>query len=109
MTQSKLAHCIGRRPEVVSRMLDAPGNSLLDTVSDLLFAFSGAEAALTIRYPMAEARLTLPRLPTRWQRRRYLGRRRRAMTGPNAERRPTAMRPSLAGSHSGRFAGLPSG
>ena len=50
-----VARRMGRRPEVVSRMLGAPGNWRLDTVSDLLFAISGAEAAFTTRYPMAES------------------------------------------------------
>ena len=36
-------------------MMGAPGNWRLDTVSDLLFAISGAEAAFTTRYPMAES------------------------------------------------------
>ena len=55
LTQAELARRMGRRPEVVSRMLGAPGNWRLDTVSDLLFAISGAEAAFTTRYPMAES------------------------------------------------------
>ena len=55
LTQAELARRMGRRPKVVSRMLGAPGNWRLDTVSDLLFAISGAEVAFTTRYPMAES------------------------------------------------------
>ena len=55
LTQAELALRMGRRPELISRMLGAPGNWRLDTVSDLLFAISSDEAAFTSRYPIAES------------------------------------------------------
>ena len=109
LTQAELARRMGRRPEVVSRMLGAPGNWRLDTVSDLLFAISGAEAAFTTHYPMAESAPDAGEPPTRCQRSRRPHRcQRHAMVGRKAKRRP-AVRSGLAGGHSRRFAGLPFG
>ena len=55
LNKAELVRHMGRQPEVISRMLGAPGNWRLDTVSGLLFAISGAEAAFTTRYPMAQS------------------------------------------------------
>ena len=52
LTQACLARRTGRRPEVVNRILSAPGNLTLDTVSDFLFAISGAEASYDVQYPL---------------------------------------------------------
>jgi hypothetical protein len=40
MTQRDLANRIGKTPDVVNRLLGAPGNWTLDTVSDLLIAMA---------------------------------------------------------------------
>jgi hypothetical protein len=50
--QACLARRTGRRPEVVNRILSAPGNLTLDTVSDFLFAISGAEPSYGVQYPL---------------------------------------------------------
>ena len=40
MSQADLARRIGRRPEVINRLLGDPGNWTIDTISDLLLALS---------------------------------------------------------------------
>jgi len=52
ITQADLARRLGKRPEVISRLLGAPGNWGLDTVSDLLFATSGATVVHYVTYPL---------------------------------------------------------
>lgn len=52
LTQAELARRLGKGPDQISRMLGAPGNWTLDTVSDLLFAISGAEPEYGIGYPL---------------------------------------------------------
>jgi hypothetical protein len=52
LTKADLARRLGKRPEVISRLLGAPGNWGLDTVSDLLFAISGAEPVYNRAYPL---------------------------------------------------------
>jgi hypothetical protein len=54
ITQATLARRMGKRPEQINRLLGAPGNWTLDTVSDLLFAISGAEPEYGVRYPLNE-------------------------------------------------------
>jgi hypothetical protein len=51
LSQADLARRLGKRPEIISRLLGAPGNWGLDTVSDLLFAISGAEPDYAVSYP----------------------------------------------------------
>ncbi len=53
ITRATLARRLKRRPEVVSRLLGAPGNWTLDTVSDLLFAIDGGEVDYATRHPLA--------------------------------------------------------
>lgn len=55
ITKAGLARRLGKRPEVISRLLGAPGNWGLDTVSDLLFAISGAEPVYKRAYPLEMA------------------------------------------------------
>ncbi len=43
LTKAELARRIGKRPEVVGRLLASPGNWTLETASDLLLGISGEE------------------------------------------------------------------
>lgn len=43
LTRAELGRRIGKRPEVITRLLGAPGNWTLETVSDLLMGISGQE------------------------------------------------------------------
>jgi hypothetical protein len=52
ITQADLARRLNKQPAVISRLLGAPGNWGIDTVSDLLFAISGAEVAYRVQYPL---------------------------------------------------------
>jgi len=54
ITQATLARRMGKRAEQINRLLGAPGNWTLDTVSDLLFAISGAEPVYGVQYPLKE-------------------------------------------------------
>ena len=56
VTQAELAARLGRGADRVCRLLGAPGNWTLDTVSDLLFAISGAEMAYQTSYPLNRPR-----------------------------------------------------
>jgi hypothetical protein len=51
ISQVCLARRMGKRPEVVNRILSAPGNWEQDTVSDLLYAISGAEMDYCVGHP----------------------------------------------------------
>jgi hypothetical protein len=55
LTQATLARRLGRRPEVVNRILSAPANLTIDTVSDFLFAISGAEPTCGVQHPLEES------------------------------------------------------
>ncbi|HXW24198.1 MAG TPA: hypothetical protein VEK73_05585 [Xanthobacteraceae bacterium] len=52
ITKAELADRLGKGPDRISHLLGAPGNWTLDTVSDLLFAISGAEIEYRIGYPL---------------------------------------------------------
>jgi hypothetical protein len=52
LTRAELARRTGRRPEVVTRLLGAPGNWRLDTVSDLLMGIAGEELDATSSSPL---------------------------------------------------------
>jgi hypothetical protein len=54
LTQATLARRMRKRPEQINRLLGAPGNWELDTVSDLLFAISGGEPVYGVRHPLDE-------------------------------------------------------
>jgi hypothetical protein len=54
ISQATLARRMGKRAEQINRLLGAPGNWTLDTVSDLLFAISGAEPVYGVQYPLKE-------------------------------------------------------
>jgi hypothetical protein len=49
LTQAELARRIGKRTEVINRLLGAPGNWTLNTVSDLLLGMGG-EPELAVHY-----------------------------------------------------------
>jgi hypothetical protein len=72
LSQATLARRLGKRPEIISRLLGAPGNWTLDTVSDLLLAISGSEVKYEISSPFERRKRnyngpqwleTLPREP----------------------------------------------
>lgn len=52
-TQAEIASQLGKRPEVISRLLGAPGNWRLDTLGDLLFAISGEVVEISSTDPFA--------------------------------------------------------
>lgn len=47
LTKAELARRLGKRPEVITRLLAAPGNWELETVSDLLLGISAEELTAT--------------------------------------------------------------
>ena len=53
LSKADLARRLSKEPAQVSRLLAGPGNTTLDTVSDILFAATGGEAAAKIEYPLA--------------------------------------------------------
>ncbi|HLQ24780.1 MAG TPA: hypothetical protein VK138_02755 [Acidiferrobacterales bacterium] len=55
-TKADIARRIGKRPEQITRLLGAPGNWTLDTVSDLLLAMGSELAAQAIRFDDVESR-----------------------------------------------------
>lgn len=55
LSQATIARRLGKAPETVNRLLGAPGNWTLDTISDLLFAISGAEPTYELNYPLERA------------------------------------------------------
>jgi hypothetical protein len=52
ISQADLARRLGKGTDVLCRWLRSPGNWTLDTLSDLLFAISGAEPAHAVRHPL---------------------------------------------------------
>jgi hypothetical protein len=63
ITQAELARRLGRNPDVVCRWLAAPRNWELDTVSDILFAISGAEVVYNVSYPLRAPRRNSRTIP----------------------------------------------
>jgi hypothetical protein len=59
ITQATLAKRMGKGADWVCRLLGAPGNWTLDTVSDLLFAIPGGEAAYDVSYPLDQPKRNL--------------------------------------------------
>ena len=55
LSQAEIARRLNKRPDVICRLFGAPGNWTLDTVSDLLFAISGVEAAYAVADPLEAA------------------------------------------------------
>lgn len=56
LSKADLARRIGRRPEVITRLLGAPGNWTIDTVSDLLLGIAGEEIELSASSPLDAAK-----------------------------------------------------
>jgi hypothetical protein len=54
LSQASVASRLGKAPEVVNR-LGSPGNCEIDSVSDYLFAITGAELAYSITSPLDDA------------------------------------------------------
>jgi transcriptional regulator with XRE-family HTH domain len=54
LSQAELARRLGKTPDIICRWLAGPTNWTIDTVSDLLFAISGAEAKYEINYPLEQ-------------------------------------------------------
>lgn len=52
LTQADLARRLGKTPDIVCRLLATPGNIQTDTLSDLLFAISGAVPSYGTDYPL---------------------------------------------------------
>lgn len=52
LTRAELARRIGRKPEIITRLLGAPGNWTLETVSDLLLGITGEELDATASSPL---------------------------------------------------------
>jgi hypothetical protein len=52
VSQADLTRRLGGDVSRVCRLLGAPGNWTLNTVSDLLFAISGAEPVYSVKYPL---------------------------------------------------------
>ena len=53
ISQAELARRLGKGTDVVCRWLGGPGNWTLDTMSDLLFAISGATPVFDVEHPLA--------------------------------------------------------
>jgi hypothetical protein len=52
ITQVELARRLGKGTDRICKVLGGPGNWTLDTVSDLLFAISGAVPVFDVGYPL---------------------------------------------------------
>lgn len=62
LTRADLARRIGRKPEVITRLLGAPGNWTLDTVSDLLIGIASEELELSAS-PIASKTFAATQIP----------------------------------------------
>src|SRR4051812_38952114 len=60
ITQAQLARRLGKGQDVISKLLSRPRNWELKTVSDLLFAISGAVLKFSIERPLANAASNAP-------------------------------------------------
>ena len=54
ITQAELAKRTGKGPDIISRLIGRPGNWTLNTLSDLLFAMSGAALTYSVHYPLTD-------------------------------------------------------
>jgi hypothetical protein len=59
ITKAELAKRMGKGQDRVCRLLGAPGNWTLDTVSELLLAISGAQLVYSIAYPCRPKTITI--------------------------------------------------
>lgn len=66
LTRAELARRIGRRPEVITRLLGSPGNWTIDTVSDLLIGICAEELE-------PDSRSLLDRAPRNYREPEWLG------------------------------------
>jgi hypothetical protein len=55
LTKAELGRRVGKRPEVITRLLGAPGNWTLETVSDLLMGIAGEELMAETASPLTGA------------------------------------------------------
>lgn len=62
LTKADLSRRIGRKPEAITRLLGAPGNWTLDTVSDLLIGVASEELEL-LSYPIATKTFVKAQIP----------------------------------------------
>jgi hypothetical protein len=53
LTKAELARRMGKAPEVVTRLIQSPGNWRLDTLSDALLAIAGEEIEATSISPLS--------------------------------------------------------
>jgi len=56
LSQADLARRLGKGTDIVCRLLGGPGNWTLDTLSDLMFAISGAAPVFGKDYPLNKLR-----------------------------------------------------
>src|SRR6476661_6562493 len=56
LSQADLARRLGKGTDLVCRLLGGPGNWTLDTLSDLMFAISGAVPVYDKDYPLKKPR-----------------------------------------------------
>ena len=56
LSQAELARRLGKGTDQVCRILSGPGNWTLDTLSDLLFAISGAAPVFSVDHPLDKPR-----------------------------------------------------
>lgn len=61
LSQVELATRMGKGADRICRLLGAPGNWTLDTVSDLLYAISAAEVKYDVAYPLDKPKRNLTR------------------------------------------------
>lgn len=57
INQTELAKRTGKGTDIISRLIGRPGNWTLNTLSDLLFAMSGAAPSYSVSYPLLAPRL----------------------------------------------------